>query len=276
MSVPANVVDAWKVHVNQCGLCGNAKSVYELCPIGKNFWSDTAPAPQSAPQPVAQTVPQSVQQPMTALATVDPTTAVRLGQMVASRVVARSSSGAAVAVPMEKTSRSVEIRTSADVMLRMPERDIEVYAEMRDLIGRLLRTAQAIASAVAVSEETRKVVKNDPKVQAASESEVALIVRHARSHFGIGSDESLYQEFTETAKRVLRMGDRLGNFMRVDETTQRIMRAARALAIEMQGEVERSLSDTLHLDDETRRLIKPMRMFAIDLQGEIERRVGTP
>lgn len=259
---PASAMELWKAHVLQCGLCANAKSQSDLCPIGRSFWS-------------TQQEPAEVK--TQAIATIDQHTAAQIGHMVASRVVARTSSGAAIAVPMEKTSKAVEIRTSNDVLLRMPERDIEVYAHMRDMISRLIRAAQAISTAIAVTEETKKTIKTQPVMQTANPEEVALVVRQARSHFGIGSDEALYSEFSDLTRRVLHLGDRLGNFMRVDEPTQRIIRAARTLAIDMQGEIERgNLSETLKLDEETRKLVKPMRMLAIDLQGEIERRVGTP
>jgi hypothetical protein len=273
MSEAASQIDSWKAHVLQCGLCANAKALGDLCPIGRNFWKPSDIIGQA--QAAAAEMPPPPPPTMIHVAAIDPHTSAQLANMVASRVIARSSDGSAIAVPMEKTSRAVEIRTSADVMLRMPERDIEVYAEMKDSIFRLLGMAQLISTAVGVTEETKNLMKSTPSTASASDGEVALVVRQARSHFGIGSDEALYQEFSNLTRRMLRLGDRLGNFMRVDETTQRIMRVARMLAIEMQGEIERSMSQVLKLDEETRRLVRKMRMFAIDLQGEIERRVGT-
>lgn len=260
----AALVDAWKEHVLQCGLCANAKGLADLCPIGRNFLSTADRAPEPPPQ--GQLVPKA---PM------DSATVNHLAQAAVSRVVAMSSSGAAIAVPMQKTSRSVEIQTGRDVILRMPEKDIEIYSEMKDLIGRLIRLAQALSSAVLVGEEAKKVVRSQPSLDA-SEEQVALVVRQARTHFGIGSDEALYEEFIDVMRRTLRIGDRLGNFMTVDETTRKIVREVRSLAMDMQGEQERTIGSALKLDDETRKLVRPMRMLAIELQGEIERRVGTP
>lgn len=274
MNQSAATIDAWKEHVTQCGLCKNAKGLAELCPIGQNFWRPAEILSRQEPAPVSppvQSQPQSQPQVHNALTH---ETVASLGNLVASRVVARSASGAAIAVPMEKTSKAVGFSTAPGVQMYMPERDIEIYSEMRDMMPRLLRIAQIISHAATISSETRHVVRS--KVESASENEVALVIRHARGQFGLGDDFAIYNEFHDMTRRVLRMGDRLGNFMRVDERTHEIIRACRMLAMDMQGELDRSLSEQLRLDEKTRELAKPLRMLAIDFQGEIERRVGTP
>lgn len=281
--VSAEVVDAWKAHVLDCGLCKNAASLSELCPIGKNFW-----APTQVVREVQGNVGQggggqgvqgSVVGPgggsVQALA-IDSRMAAHIAQHVASRVMARASTGGAIAVPMEKTSKAISFSTAPNVVLHMPERDIEVYAEMQGLIRDLAMVAQILTNAVTSEEETKKFVRQTPALAHANESEVALVVRHTRAQFGVGSDEQLYYDFSAVAAKVLRMGDRLGNFMRVDDETRRITKAARELAVDMREVIERSVGEALVLNEETRRVVRPMRRLAIDLQGEIERRVGTP
>jgi hypothetical protein len=210
-----------------------------------------------------------------AVVTFDARMAGQIAEQVIGRVIARSSTGAAIAVPTEKTSRGVTFSTAPGVTMAMPERDIEVYAEMQVLIRDLIAGADVLSHAVGIEEEVKRVVKAASGGKEASEENVGLIVRQARGRFGIGSDEQLSAMFHSLCRRVLRMGDRLGNFMRVDVETQRIMRNARILGIEMQEVLERS-GGVLTLDVQTRAIAKPMRFFAIDLQGEIERRVGTP
>lgn len=290
-AVPApfdSAIEAWKQHVLQCGLCGNAKSVGDLCPIGRNFWRPSEviyaaqPAPQVVPQIVPQIAPpvfQSIPEPTVVHAVpvaLDVRAASQIAEHVVARVIARASSGAAIAVPMEKTSRAISFSTAPGVVMHMPERDIEVYAEMQSLIRCLVQVAGGLSHVMSVSEETEKLVKSTPGMEKTSEGEVALIVQQARARFGLGNDEELYAVFMDAARRVLKMGDRLGNFMRVDEETRRIIKAARTLAIDMQEILERSVGGVLKLDEAARRVIKPMRLFAIDLQGEIERRLGTP
>lgn len=207
---------------------------------------------------------------------IDSRMAAHIASHVAARVVARSTSGAAIAVPMEKTSKAISFSTAPNVVLHMPERDIEVYAEMQTLIRDLVRVASFVSSAMTSEEEAKKFIKQTSGIEQATASEVALIVMHTRAHFGVGSDEQIYYEFSGIASRVLRMGDRLGNFMRVDDETRRISKFARTLAVEMQEVLERSSADGIYMGTETRAAIRSMRLFAIDLQGEIERRVGTP
>jgi len=282
VNVSSATVDAWKAHVLDCGLCSNAKSLGDLCPIGRHFWQPSSQPVEASvvPEVVQSRSPQSQPQPELAQQppslAIDSRMASHMANQVAARVVARASSGAAIAVPMEKTSRAIAFSTAPGVVLRMPERDIEVYGEMQALIHRLVNLAQALSYAISVEEEARRFIKQTPGAQNATENEVALVVRHTRAQFNVGNDERLYDDFVALARQTLRMGDRLGNFMTVDVETRRISRAARTLGVDMQEVIERSSSGVLKLDDETRRVIKPMRLFAIDLQGEIERRIGTP
>lgn len=318
-----SVADAWKEHVGQCGLCGNAKGMNDLCPIGRNFWPKVEvpvppavpvyiqpPYPQQYPPQFAQYPPQYLpqylppyqpqfpvehqqpqpQQPhsqpqgvyLHPAAVVDASGALVLdaggmadiARRVTERVVARTSSGAAIAVPMEKTSRAVSFSTAPGVVMHMPERDIEIYSEMQGMISKIARLADSLSKAVLVAEETKRFVELTPGMERVSQHQVAVVVRRVSSHFGTGSEEELFYEFEQMTAMILRMGDRFGQFMRVDDETRKIIRTSRSLAIDMQGELERD-PGRLRLDEETRRLVRPLRMLALDFQSEIERRVGT-
>jgi hypothetical protein len=293
----SNVVEMWKEHVLICGLCANAKSVTDICPVGKSYMAASEPSSsrtsservlvervvveESRPRAVVEEVrprPVLVEDPPPprAMMQMDARIANQISEQVTARVVARASSGTAIAVPMEKTSKAISFSTAPGVTMQMPERDIEIYGEMQALIRDLAAVAQMLSLAVSVEDETRKVVKAAAGDREVNSKDVAMVVRSARARFGVGSNENLFQWFQNIAVRVLRMGDRLGNFMRVDDETRRISKNARTLGIEMQDIMERSMSEELILDEKTRALVKPMRFFAIDLQGEIERRVGTP
>lgn len=192
---------------------------------------------------------------------------------VSQKVIARAESGAALAVPMEKTSTSVSIATAPGVILQMPERDIEVYAQMKQVMVRLLSLAEKLGKTIMVVEETRRHMKKEG--QECNEEEVALVVSQVGRNFGGIDEADLFYDFEDVAAAVLNLGDRLGNFMRVDDDTRSVMRTTRALAVDMQGEIERSYDGKLPLDMDTRKLVRAARMLALDLQGEIERRVGT-
>lgn len=197
-----------------------------------------------------------------------------IARRVADKVVARSETGAAIAVPMEKTSKAVSIMSAPGVILNMPERDIEIYAEMKEAVRVLATLGEMIGKTIMVKEETRRASK-DEAIEL-DEEQTALIVRQIGSQFGAYSEEDLHSHFSMVAGSVLRLGDRLGNFMRVDDETRKIIRAARKLGIEMQTQLERSYGGKLPLDDEMRSIVRQARMLAMDLQGEIERRIGTP
>lgn len=198
-----------------------------------------------------------------------------LASRVSERVIARTTSGAAIAVPMEKTSRAVEIRTSRDVVLRMPERDIEVYSAMKGSIGRLLRLAEMMGTFMIATEESKEMARDAGVV--INDRELSLVVQKVTEGRGYGgvTAQSLYVEFEEVKGLVIRLGDGMGRFMAVDAETRSVMKAVRSLGVEMQGEVERAIGGVLVLDGESRKVIREMRMLAVSLQGEMERRLGT-
>lgn len=138
--------EAWKQHVSQCSFCANANTVVQLCPIGRNFWPQQPAQPQPSPQ----------SQEMT---TVDQRTANQIADQVADRIMARSSSGAMVGVPMEKTSVGVAVRTSRDVVLRIPERDINIYGSMKATMVAVLKCAEEMGKLMTVDAETRRVIR---------------------------------------------------------------------------------------------------------------------
>ncbi len=336
-------VEAWKRHVLECAICGNAQSMGEMCTIAQHFWRPTDSAPESAPEPVTHPVPQVAPEPVVEVipviepiavaaperpnvvplrpqqqayvprqsrrpsvgpspiehvmggipveaprrapvlspvavsnlpATIDPSMVNQIAERVSEKVIARSHSGAALAVPMEKTSTSVAIATAPGVVLHMPERDIEVYAEMKAMVVKLLGMADRIGKTIMVKEETKRHMRRANPGKELKEEEVALVVSQVGGQFG-GNEEDLFYDFEEMAGHVLHLGDRLGSFMRVDDDTRRMMQRTRALAIEMQGEVERAYEGRLAMDTDTRKLVRETRLVALDLQGEIERRVGT-
>jgi len=197
-----------------------------------------------------------------------------IAERVANKVLARSSSGAAIAVPMEKTSKEISFQTAPGVILNMPERDIEVYAEMRQMVGALATLGELIGKTIMVKEETKRASKEEDFEL--DEEQTALIISQVGRHFGASTEEDLYAAFQDVSKRVLRLGDRLGSFMKVDDETRRVIRATRMLAIEMESQLELAYGGRLPLDADMRKVVRLSRLLAMDLQGEIERRVGTP
>jgi len=197
-----------------------------------------------------------------------------IAERVANKVLARSSSGAAIAVPMEKTSKEISFQTAPGVILNMPERDIEVYAEMRQMVGALATLGELIGKTIMVKEETKRASKEEDFEL--DEEQTALIISQVGRHFGASTEEDLYSAFQDVSKRVLRLGDRLGSFMKVDDETRRVIRATRMLAIEMESQLELAYGGRLPLDADMRKVVRLSRLLAMDLQGEIERRVGTP
>lgn len=249
--------------------------------MGQNFWripgSATMPVAQ-LPAPVAAAASMSVVPPHAVAVAVNAAPAFDLNALatrVSERVVARTSTGAAIAVPMEKTSKSVEIRTSRDVTLQMPERDIEVYTIMKAAIGRLMRLAEVLGVSILASDEAKILSRGAGVVL--QEHEVALVVRKATEARGMAGVimEQLYSEFSDVGMMVIRLGDAMGRFMMVDAETREVMRDVRKLGIEMQGELERAIGGTLQLDDGMRKITRALRMVAVSLQGEMERRLGT-
>jgi len=262
------LVEDWKRHVLECKLCSNAKSMQEICPVGRKLCEPSSSAsPAVAPAAVQVATLASSWQP-------DEKFLANIAHRVAQSVVARTNAGAAVAVPMEKTSALVDFHTSPDVHLRMPERDIEVYAAMRVMIRKMATLAEKLGKTVMVVEETKRHIRSASNEQHAPEEQVALVVRQVTGYFGT-NEESLFFEFEETARQILVLGDKLGTFMRVDDDTRRVMQNARKVGIEMQGEMERAYDGKLPLDSDMRSIVRMLRMLAMDLQGEIERRIGT-
>lgn len=246
------------------------------------------PVERSSPVPISLSVPITTHSPYSVPASVPAPVYCEEGLVpqaygmvneianrVAEKVVARTRSGTSLAVPMEKRSTSVAIATAPGVMLYMPERDIEVYGEMKGMVSRLVMLAERMGKAIMVVEETRRHMKKVNPGKILDSDEVALVASQVGSRFGGLSEEDIYYEFEEVSLAILHLGDRLGNFMRVDDETRRVMQRTRTLAIEMKGELERAYGGRLAMDEETRRLVRESRMVALELQGEIERRVGT-
>lgn len=196
-----------------------------------------------------------------------------IAERVASKVIARTETGSAIAVPMEKTSKAISFVTAPGVILNMPERDIEVYAEMRQLIMALASLSEMVGKTILVREETKRASK-DNNVEL-DDNQTAMIVMQIGSQFGARSESDLYAAFSDVAQRVLRIGDRMGSFMKVDDDTRKVIRVARSLGIHMQSELERSYGGRLPLDEKMRNIVRGSRLLAMDLQGEIERRIGT-
>jgi hypothetical protein len=276
----AVAVEDWKRHVLECGLCSHAKSVSDVCPIGRTFWnlpetSGSVAVPVGT-APVANVVPVvEVKAQAIAVAVMpDARFIANMADRVTQSVVARSSTGVAVSVPKEKTSALIEVRTSPDVMLRMPERDIEIYGAMRNMIRRVAEFAEKLGKTVMVVEETKRHMRTVLNLKEAPEEQVSLVVQQVTSRFGT-NEEDLFFDFEDLCRGLLNLGDKLGGFMRVDDDTRRVMQSLRAAGIEMKGELERSYDGKLPLDADMRKIIRLLRMLAMDLQGEIERRIGT-
>lgn len=279
--IEPTLLEAWQRHVLQCAICARARNGQDLCTMGQNFWripgSATMPVSQQ-PQPAAavSAMPAIPTQAVAVVVNAPPAFDLNaLASRVSERVIARTSTGAAIAVPMEKTSKSVEIRTSRDVTLQMPERDIEVYTIMKGSIGRLMRLAEALGVSILASDEARILSRGAGVVL--QDHEVALVVRKATEARGMGgvTMEQLYGEFSDVSMLVIRLGDAMGRFMMVDAETREVMRDVRKLGIEMQGELERAIGGSLQLDDGMRKITRALRMVAVSLQGEMERRLGT-
>ncbi len=289
-----SMLEAWQRHVLDCEHCSQARTGDKLCQMGMNFWripgSATMPIVQevhpivpmvSAPVPPSQQVAMTVNvvpsavpmSPAPAMAAAFDIGA--LAARVTERVVARSTSGAAIAVPMEKTSTSVEIRTSRDVVLRMPERDIEVYSAMRGAIPRFLRLAEMMGTFYLAEKEARQMARSAGVML--DDQQTAMVVRQVSHARGMGdlSAEQLYAEFEDVKMLVIRLGDYIGRFMAVDTETRAVMRDVRTLGMEMQGELERSPGGRLVVDDSSPQVTRGLRMLAVALQGEMERRLGT-
>jgi hypothetical protein len=291
-------LNSWQSHVIQCGVCGSAATANDLCQMGKNFWRvpGSASMPMQQPQPVSVVVAPIVQMPpmpmygapvpnhpqaqsqhamMTMSSPGQAFDMNVLSQRVLDRVVARSSSGAAISISREKTSTSVEFSTANGVVLRMPERDIEVYSCMKTMIGKLLRHAEQIGTYMMAREEGKRFAREVGKDLTSDET--AMIVAQVGRRRGMGelSPEVLYDEFSVMCGDVMKLGDVIARFMTVDSDTRFLMKDVRALGVEMQGELERSSGGCLALDEATPKIVKQMRMLTVSLQSEMERRLGT-
>jgi hypothetical protein len=183
----------------------------------------------------------------------------------------KTSSGASIAVPMEKTSSLISFSTAPGVILRMPERDIAVYGEMKDVILRISWVTEVMGAHMLFQGEMQRAAPGASRVDAAT---TAIDVRR-RTGLPIEPLDQVYAAFGDVASRVLRLGDTMGRLMTVDAETRRVIRSLRLLGIRMRGELERSVQGELVIDERSREVIQEARSVAIDLQGEIERRVGT-
>jgi hypothetical protein len=88
--------------------------------------------------------------------------AMRVSRVVgASHAIAESRiSGARVPIPLEKTSGGgVSIRTAPHAVLRVPERDMEIYGRIQEAIPAIARLAEDLNAFMTVDEETRRLIK---------------------------------------------------------------------------------------------------------------------
>jgi hypothetical protein len=194
-----------------------------------------------------------------------------LAAQVSERIMVKTSSGVSIAVPMEKTSSLVSFSTAPGVILRMPERDIAVYGEMKDVIWRISQITEVMGAHMLFQGEMHHAAPGASRADAAT---TAIDVRR-RTGLPIEPLDQVYGAFGDVASRVLRLGDSMGSLMTVDDETRRVIRSLRMLGIRMRGELERSVQGELVIDERSREVIQEARSVAIDLQGEIERRVGT-
>jgi len=194
-----------------------------------------------------------------------------LAAQVSERIMVKTSSGVSIAVPMEKTSSLVSFSTAPGVILRMPERDIAVYGEMKDVIWRISQITEVMGAHMLFQGEMHNAAPGASRADAAT---TAIDVRR-RTGLPIEPLDQVYGAFGDVASRVLRLGDSMGSLMTVDDETRRVIRSLRMLGIRMRGELERSVQGELVIDESSREVIQEARAVAIDLQGEIERRVGT-
>jgi hypothetical protein len=194
-----------------------------------------------------------------------------LASQVSERIMVKTSSGVSIAVPMEKTSSLISFSTAPGVILRMPERDITVYGEMKDVILRISQITEIMGAHVLFQGEMRQAAPG------ASQADVATTAIDVRRRTGLPIEplDQVFGYFGDVASRVLRLGDSMGRLMTVDAETRRVIRSLRLLGIRMRGELERSFGGELVIDERSREVIQEARAVAIDLQGEIERRVGT-
>jgi len=238
---------SWQAHAQACPLCRQAKQATELCREGRRFWQ--------VPEPAA---------PETAL----------VAARLAGYALARSSAGTSVFVPMEKQrgGGAVTVSTAEGVVLRLPERDVEVYGEMRAAMQALVALAETMSFFLLATEEAEETMRGRES------SEVALVVRQVtEGRGGVGATaEGLYESVELVARQLLYLADRLGQLVRADETTQKLMRALRVAGIEARGLCERfGAKRRLSATDGVRALVTSLRLLAVDLQGELERRLGT-
>lgn len=304
MAAQPSILEGWQSHVLACNQCGSAIKPDDMCQIGKNFWrlpgSATFPMaappapPMSSPFPPSMPVqapPQYYQAPTQLMMQPQPTpppnqVVVNVGggmgfdmsafsSRVFERVVARSGSGMEVAIPMEKTSKLATFQTAPNVVMQMPERDIEVYASMNVMVQKYLRFANRLGTYMTTVQESRRMGREVGVV--IDEGQTQMIVAQVASHQQMGNltPEQLYDEFMDMTNVTVQLADLLGRFMAVDSDTRALMRDARTLGVDMQGEIERSMGARLVVDEHTPKIVRQMRMMAVSLKGEMERRLGT-
>jgi hypothetical protein len=295
----ANVIsiNLWQTHVLSCPTCGAAKDFGGLCQAAQNFWKPPE-IPQNAPNPsvsqnqrplwlsqdqrMENSQPQEdprnsrIEAPMRSnerpvALVLDGAGLSSLASQVSERIMVKTSSGASIAVPMEKTSSLISFSTAPGVVIRMPERDIAVYGEMKDVILRISQITEIMGAHVLFQGEMQRAAPGASRADAAT---TAIDVRR-RTGLPIEPLDQVYGAFGDVASRVLRLGDTMGRLMTVDAETRRVIRSLRLLGIRMRGELERSVQGELVIDESSREVIQEARAVAIDLQGEIERRVGT-
>ena len=279
MSAPAekqndSMLEAWQRHVLECRVCSAARDASEMCQMGKNFWrvpgSASMPIPQKQAAPPQQQAyqPQPPPQPQSQVIQYQHAQQSDLNSIanrVLERVVARTESGSSIAVPMQKTSRSVEIATAPGVILHMPERDIEVYSTMKSMIGRFLMLGEKLGTFMMAREEAKRFAREANVIIA--DTQTAMIVKQVADHRGMPglTAENLYNEFDEMTIITIKLGDAIARFMAVDGETRHVMRDVRALGIDMKAEIEYLSGGKLNARRRDTKGDRQMRMLAVTL-----------
>lgn len=191
-----------------------------------------------------------------------------LAQRLVSGVLARAESGAAIAIPWERgrgQGQAVAVRTAENVVLRIPQRDVEIYHHAQGMVAGLMDLATRMSLFAQVEERAKE-------EGIAFETVRAELAKTSAVFDG----DRLYVEIKAMAAQVADLGERLGHFVAVDAKTRDLIDEARIVAIDLQELVERGyLAATLRGGPRLEATVRSMRVLAAKLQGEIGRRVGT-
>jgi len=191
-----------------------------------------------------------------------------LAVRLVSGVLARTESGAQVAIPWERgrgQGQAVAVRTAENVVLRIPERDVEIYSRSQKMVAALLDLAGRLSLFGVVEEQAKEEGLSFEAVRG------ELAKRDQRFDAG-----RLFLEVKAAASDVAQLGDELGRFVAVDGKTRELIDEARIVAIDLQELVELGyFSASLRGGPRLSQTVRSMRVLAAKLQGEIGRRIGT-